>query len=130
MPVPCIRPSKEAVRGTRSRHVSGRIAVLTLIYRTDWRYLGECERKQKLDVAFPNLHVNIEDMVAEDDRVAVRATWTGTHKDVFPLMPAPVSNRQVTFTGMVFWRISNGKVAERWAVIDRLAGCGKNDSAT
>jgi predicted ester cyclase len=58
--------------------------------------------------------------VGEGDRVAVRATWTGTHKGVFPLMPFPVSNRKVTFTGMVFWRIANAKVVERWATLDRL----------
>jgi steroid delta-isomerase-like uncharacterized protein len=75
--------------------------------------------REMLDVAFPDLQVKIDDIVAEGDRVAVRATWTGTHKGVFPPMPAPVSNRKISFTGMVFWRISNGRVAERWATLDR-----------
>jgi steroid delta-isomerase-like uncharacterized protein len=74
-----------------------------------------------LHAAFPDLRVKIDDIVAEADRVALRATWTGTHKGVFPLIPVPVSNRKISFTAMVFWRISNGKVAERWATIDRLA---------
>ena len=73
-----------------------------------------------LHKAFPDLRVKIEDIVAEGDRVAVRATWTGTHGGLLPIMPIPVSNRAFTFTGMVFWRITAGKIVERWATIDRL----------
>ena len=67
-----------------------------------------------LNAAFPDLRVKIEDVVA------VRASWTGTHRGVFPLMPVPVSNRSFAFNGMVFWRIREGKIVERWANIDRL----------
>ena len=73
-----------------------------------------------LHTAFPDLRVKIEDMVAEGDRVAVRASWSGTHRGPLPMIPAPVSNRAFTFTGMVFWRIREGKIVERWATIDRL----------
>ncbi|HXS98346.1 MAG TPA: ester cyclase [Candidatus Limnocylindrales bacterium] len=70
--------------------------------------------------AFPDLRIEIEDIVAEGDRVAVRARWTGTHRGVLPMMPFPPSNRTVSFTGMVFWRIRDGRMVERWATIDRL----------
>jgi steroid delta-isomerase-like uncharacterized protein len=73
-----------------------------------------------LHTAFPDLRVKIEDIVAEGDLVAVRATWTGTHRGPLPLLAVPVSNRTFTFTGMVFWRIRDGKLVERWATIDRL----------
>ena len=70
--------------------------------------------------AFPDLRVKIEDILAESDRVAVRATWTGTHRGVFVPLNLPPTNRSFVFTGMVFWRISGGRIAERWATIDRL----------
>lgn len=73
-----------------------------------------------LHAAFPDLRVKIEDIVADGDRVAVRARWTGTHRGVLPIMPVPVTNRAFDFTGMVFWRIREGKIVERWATIDRL----------
>lgn len=73
-----------------------------------------------LHTAFPDLRVKIEDIVAEGDRVAVRASWTGTHRGLLPMMPSPVTNRAVAFTGMVFWRIRGGKLMERWASVDRL----------
>lgn len=69
-----------------------------------------------LQVALGDLHVTIDDIIAEGDRVAVRATWRGIHRGVFRgLVP---TGKQVTFTGMVFWRLRDGRVAERWATID------------
>lgn len=70
--------------------------------------------------AFPDLCVKIEDIVAEGDRVAVRATWTGTHSGSFAPMPLPPTNRIGHLSGMVFWRIRDGKFVERWAILDRM----------
>ena len=55
-----------------------------------------------LHTAFPDLRINIEDIVAAGDRVAVRANWTGTHRGLLRTMPFPVTNRAFQFTGMVF----------------------------
>ena len=71
-----------------------------------------------LQAVFPDLRVVIEDMIAEDDRVAVRATWRGTHKGEFRGVPA--SHQPIEFTGMVFWRIGGNKIVERWASVDVL----------
>lgn len=46
-----------------------------------------------LHKAFPDLRVKIEDIIAKGDRVAVRASWTGTHRGLLPIMPVPVTNR-------------------------------------
>jgi steroid delta-isomerase-like uncharacterized protein len=81
---------------------------------------GALQYRAMLDRAFPDLRVRIDDIAAEGDRVAVRATWTGTHRGLLPMLPVPATNRAVEFTGMVFWRIRDGKIAERWAVIDRF----------
>ena len=74
-----------------------------------------------LHAAFPDLRITIEDIVAEGDRVAVRARWTGAHRGPLPIVPVPVGNRPFSFTGMVFWRVRDHQIAERWANIDRLA---------
>jgi steroid delta-isomerase-like uncharacterized protein len=73
-----------------------------------------------LHKAFPNLRITVEDMVAEGDRVAVRATWTGTHSGPFPALNIAPTNRSFVLTGMVFWRIRDGKITERWATLDRM----------
>ena len=72
-----------------------------------------------LRAAFPDLHVTIDDIVAENDLVAVRATWRGTHQGEFRGVP-PIG-RRIEFSGMVFWRIAGGMIRERWGLIDTAA---------
>ena len=66
--------------------------------------------------AFPDMHVTIEDMIAEGDKVVVRNTWRGTFRG--PWMGIPATGKEVTFTGIVIWKINNGKITDRWANIN------------
>lgn len=68
--------------------------------------------------AFPDLKVNIDDMIAEGDKVAVRATWTGTHKGEF--MGVPGTGNQVSFQVVDIIRFADGKATEHWGVSDML----------
>jgi steroid delta-isomerase-like uncharacterized protein len=68
--------------------------------------------------AFTNAHINIEDQVAEGDRVVTRWTGSGTHQGEF-MGVAPTGN-QVTVTGITINRISGGKIAESWTNYDAL----------
>jgi steroid delta-isomerase-like uncharacterized protein len=67
---------------------------------------------------FPDIQVTIEDIIAEGDKVVVRNTWRGTHHGEFNGIPA--TGNRVEITGIVIWRIADGLIAERWAVIDTL----------
>ena len=58
---------------------------------------------------FPDIHVEIESMVAEGDLVAVRLTFSGTH--------APTGER-ATWPETVFARFSEGKAVESWELTD------------
>jgi steroid delta-isomerase-like uncharacterized protein len=79
---------------------------------------GVAKHVRALKTVFPDLCITIDDIFAEDDLVAVRARWTGTHMADFQGIPA--SGRRVEFTGMVLWRVVEGKIRERWASIDML----------
>jgi steroid delta-isomerase-like uncharacterized protein len=68
--------------------------------------------------AFPDVHITIEDLVSEGDKVAERWTMRGTHKGEFAGIPA--TGKQVTSTGLVIVRIADGKVAEIWGASDQL----------
>jgi steroid delta-isomerase-like uncharacterized protein len=68
--------------------------------------------------AFPDLRVEIQDMVAEGDRVAVRFTVSGTHLGA-ALGPQPTGHK-INFECMVFARIAGGRIVESWNSIDRL----------
>ena len=68
--------------------------------------------------AFSDLHLEIEDQVAEGDKVVTRWTGTGTHDGELAGIP-PTGNR-VTFPGMEIVRISDGKLVEGWEGYDMM----------
>src|SRR5205823_5193203 len=93
--------------------------------------------------AFPDMHVDIEQMVAEQDVVVVRWTGRGTHlaplQGIAPAdaasshgrgtgagqlrLPITVgpTGRQVSFSGIAEFHIVNGRVSRLWLLLDELA---------
>jgi predicted ester cyclase len=71
-----------------------------------------------LRTAYPDIHVKIEDIVAEGDMVATRTTctftFTGQAGKVAP------TGRQVTMIGSILDRFKGGKIVETWELYDRL----------
>lgn len=65
-----------------------------------------------LNAAFPDMVFDIQTMVAENNHVAVRFRIRATHRDHFAGIPA--RGNVVDFTGMVLYRLENGKIAETW----------------
>ncbi|MCG3208111.1 MAG: hypothetical protein FOGNACKC_01713 [Anaerolineae bacterium] len=72
----------------------------------------------RIFVAFPNAKVTPESMVAENDKVVVRYTFTGTHQG--ELMGIPPSGKPVSVSGMSILRFANGKCIQRWSQTDFL----------
>jgi steroid delta-isomerase-like uncharacterized protein len=70
--------------------------------------------------AFPDLHHEILDMVAEEgeDKVAVRYNIIGTHKG--ELQGIPPTGKEVSFGAMDFITLIDGKVAEEWEIADTM----------
>lgn len=66
--------------------------------------------------AFPDVHYEIEHVVAEDDFVMLHLIVRGTHQGEFRGI-AP-TGRQVEVGGFGLLRFAGGKVAERWNVTD------------
>ncbi|GIH51019.1 conserved hypothetical protein, steroid delta-isomerase-related [Microbispora rosea] len=66
--------------------------------------------------AIPDLRFDIEDLIAEGDRVAIRWTLRGTHEGDFFGFPA--TGRPLEVRACVVFRLEDGKVAEIWPVID------------
>jgi len=66
--------------------------------------------------AFPDIHRTIEDIIAEGDKVWIRMKGTGTHKGEFQGL-AP-TGKTFTLTGVMIWRIVDGKVVEKTGVYD------------
>jgi steroid delta-isomerase-like uncharacterized protein len=69
--------------------------------------------------AFPDMRVELQDVIAEDDRVAYRAIITGTHKGEFAGMKP--TGRSVTVTEINISRFREGKMVEHWALLDEAS---------
>ena len=57
--------------------------------------------------AMPDMQYTIEDLLADDDRVVVRWTATGTHTG--EMFGMPVAGKWATVTGMDLFRVQAGK---------------------
>jgi steroid delta-isomerase-like uncharacterized protein len=68
---------------------------------------------------FPDLHVTVDDVVAEGDRVVTRFTARATHRG--ELMGIPPTGKTVTLRGVHVDRVQDGRIAERWETVDLLA---------
>ena len=73
-------------------------------------------RSEYVHAAFPDVSVTIEDAVAEGDTVAQRLTFRGTHEAEF--MGIEPTGETVEIANMLFTRVEDGLIAERWLMAD------------
>ncbi len=68
--------------------------------------------------AFPDQQSTIEDIIAEGDKVAYRYSIHCTHLGDF--MGIAATGKRITLTGIVIYRIFEGKIQEEWDYTDGL----------
>ena len=71
-----------------------------------------------VQAGFSDYRAEIQEIVAEGDRVVARVLWTGTQDG--PFLGRPATGNKVRFATADFFRIANGKLAEHWDVVDSL----------
>lgn len=71
-----------------------------------------------LAAGFPDFQGIVEDLFTEDDRVAVRFTFLGTHEGEF--MGIPATGKRVTMPGIDILRVTDGRITELWGQEDWL----------
>jgi steroid delta-isomerase-like uncharacterized protein len=67
---------------------------------------------------FPDIQWTLEEMIAEDDRVAARFTMRGTHQGSF--FGVPPTGRTIAVQAMNFYRLSGGQFIEERGQPDLL----------
>jgi predicted SnoaL-like aldol condensation-catalyzing enzyme len=70
--------------------------------------------------AIPDFRATINMMVAEDDKVFVYNTVTGTHTG-YGFLDYPPTNNQIRFDTVDMYRLRDGKLCEHWDVADTRA---------
>ncbi|MFB0517727.1 MAG: ester cyclase [Acidobacteriota bacterium] len=69
-------------------------------------------------VAFPDFHHEINDIVAEAEKVTARVTLTGTHEGEF--MGIPPTGNKIEYTAFLTARFSDKRIVELWGVADMM----------
>ena len=106
---------KEVVRDYYARVINGRDLEAVGEFFVDERLVegvkAGCFRYFE---AFPDLHVSLDDLIAEGDRVFLRSTLTGTHDGEYKGIPA--TGRHVATEAAEVFRIADGKFVGYWCL--------------
>jgi steroid delta-isomerase-like uncharacterized protein len=79
---------------------------------------GYLEIIAMMRAGFPDIQWTLEEMIAEDDKVAARFTMRGTQQGVF--FGVPPTGRKINVQAMNFYRLSGGKFVEERGQPDLL----------
>ena len=100
----------ELMAPTYARYMSGQASPLNRE--------GQKQRITTFRRALPDLHLTIEDLIAEGDKVVFRITIRGTQQGT--LMGIPPTGKQVSLTAIDIARVADGKIVEHWGQMDTL----------
>jgi steroid delta-isomerase-like uncharacterized protein len=68
--------------------------------------------------AFPDFHVEVLDVLAEDDKVASFLSMSGTNTGDYRRGGA--THKKGTMRAFFLWRVADGRLAENWGMADRF----------
>ncbi len=68
--------------------------------------------------AFPDVHVHIEDLVADNDFAVFHDKVEATSKDDF--FGVPANGKRLAWTEIHFLKVSGGRIVEHWTNFDQL----------
>jgi|SRR5215469_97150 len=77
---------------------------------------GQKQRIASFHQGLSDVHLTLEDLVAEGGKVVFRITLHGTHTGT--LLGVPPTGRQVTISAIDIARLADGKIVEHWGQMD------------
>ena len=80
---------------------------------------GIKERVEAHRTAFPDWTEEIDDTIAQGDRVAARFTSRGTNDGEF--LGSPATGHRVEISEVVIFRLADGQIVEQWVYPDMLS---------
>jgi predicted ester cyclase len=67
----------------------------------------------------PDLQLDVQDLIGEDDKVVARIVVTGTHLGEY--MGVVPTGKSIVYDEIFIFRFAGGRVVETWGVVDVLA---------
>ena len=107
----------------------GNLSILEKVIHTEYQYLSPDSQLKGIGQltnfikafrkAFPDLNLQIDDLIVSNDRSCTAFTLRGTHEDDF--MGVPATQKSVEVRGMVMSRFKDNKISEDWEILDNLS---------
>ena len=92
------------------------------VYRTPDQELCGRQALRELftvyQVAFPDLHVNIDELICTENKAVLLFTMSDTHQKEF--MGIPATGKHMNISGMTSSHFDNGQIIEEWELLDQL----------
>ncbi len=82
-------------------------------------YEGAKQYVRMLHDAFPDVHFDILDMAADQDKVWCRILMTGTQREEFDGIPA--TGKRVQIERIDIYRFAQNRIVEHWSIVEELA---------
>ena len=79
--------------------------------------------------AMPDRKTEIQEMMAEDDRVMIRVRVTGTNTGGFPVLNIPANGNKIDIEWISIYTVKDGKAVDHRAIMD-VAGLMQQLTAT
>jgi steroid delta-isomerase-like uncharacterized protein len=73
---------------------------------------------ERLYRAFPDLHLTLEDLIEDGDKIVEKDLVTGTHQGEFNGLPP--TGKSVSYREIFIMRFAGGRIVETWGVVDML----------
>jgi len=106
----------------------GNFSVLDEVIHPDYTYRSPDQELQGIEslkglftayrVAFPNLNMQIDDLIIDGDKTVTCFTLTGLHDG--DLMGIAATGKQVKVNGMILSRFEDDKIIEEWEILDQF----------
>jgi len=120
------KKNKESYRNYNNSFNSGAAIDFEKFFSKDFQWTSHPDRKglqglkeyrKEIFKSFPDLHLTIEQLVAEGDLVMARVQISGTHKGIYREIPP--TNKKVTLYQYTTNRFNaEGKIVESWVLND------------
>ncbi len=124
-----IEENKALIRRAIEARNANDVEAFAGFFPSDW-HEGVRRAFNSVTQAFPDVHITIEELIGEGDKIVSRWSFQGTHLGLYQDIPA--TGKQVNYTGIDIYTIEDGKVVsvvretDNLVVLQQLGVTGSN----
>ena len=121
--------NKALIRRAIEARNTNDVEAFAAFFPADW-HEGVRRAFNSVTEAFPDVHITIEELIGEGDKIVSRWSFQGTHLGLYQDIPA--TGKRVNYTGIDIYTIVDGKIVsvvretDNLVVLQQLGVTGSN----